>query len=183
MATTSQTLGAFNQLPSWAKGIITVTGTGILLFGLYEGYKYLKKQEGARDANAVRNSAHDSYKDFVKKGQKLSLPESSYLSTANTIQKKLDGCERVTTEIEVIEDIIKVVKKPIDWYYLVYVFGNRDIDDCGVGTGSTNYDLITLLKDQLDSTLVGDMVNGIRYWNDTSLIPLSVYLAKIGISI
>jgi hypothetical protein len=74
-----------------------------------------------------------------------------------------------------------LVKKPIDWYKLVSVFGSRDIEDCGYG--KTNYDLVTLLKDQLDSQLIGDTVLGKRYWNDNTLKPLSDYLSKLGITI
>ena len=72
-------------------------------------------------------------------GEKLSFPEYNYSSTANTIQKLLDGCDKVTTEEQVVEEIARLVKKPIDWFHLVSVFGNRDISDCGYG--KTNYDL------------------------------------------
>ena len=169
------------NLPMWAKGVIAVAGTGVILFGLYQGYQAWDKHNRSKDANAVSDSAKDTYKDLLKKGQKLTYPESAYGTAANTIQKLLNGGETITTEIQVVNEIIKVVKKPVDWYYLISVFASRDIDD--LGYGKSNYDLPTLLKDQLDSTLIGDKVNGKFYWSEDTLYPLTEYLANMGITI
>jgi hypothetical protein len=163
------------------KGIIAVAGTGVVVFALYKGYKWYQAKQSEKDSNKAASQSGSEYDKLKKSGEQLSFPLSNYTSTANYIQKALDGCERVTTEMKVVEEIAKVVKKPVDWYYLISTFGNRDIANCGFG--STNYDLVTLLKDQLDSQLIGDSVLGKTYWNDNTLKPLSNYLATIGITI
>jgi hypothetical protein len=163
------------------KGAIAIIITAAGIFAIYKGYKWYQAKQADKDSNKVATQSGSEYDNLLRKGEKLSFPASNYTSTANYIQKALDGCERVTTEIKVIEEIGKLVKKPIDWYKLVSVFGSRDISDCGYG--KTNYDLVTLLKDQLDSQLIGDTVLGKLYWNDNTLKPLSDYLSKIGITI
>lgn len=171
----------FNGLPSWAKGVIAITGTAIAVFGLYKGYIFISEWKEKRGSQAVSNEAGDDYKDEVKKGTSLTFSKSSYLAASNTIEKLLKGCETMSTEIQIVDEIVKVVKNKADWFYLVSIFGNRDIDDCG--WGSTNYDLITLLKDQMDTQLLGEKVNDKMYWNSNSLVALTEYLAKIGVSV
>jgi hypothetical protein len=171
----------FQDIDPKFKGAFVIILTAAGAFALYKGYKWYQAKQADKDSNKVANQSGSEYDKLLKQGEKLSFPLSNYTSTANYIQKALDGCETPLTEIKVVEEIIKVVKKPVDWYKLVSVFGSRDIEDCGYG--KTNYDLITLLKDQLDSTLVGQSVNGKRYWDENTLKPFSDYLAKMGITI
>lgn len=173
----------FSQLPPYAKGVIAIVITGVSVFAAFKMYLYFVKKAADRAQKKVSNQADDMVSKLANSGQRLTFAAPTYSGTANTIQQLLDGCETPATEIQVVNEIIKVVKNPIDWYYLVAQFGNRDIDNCGAFTGSTNYDLISLLKDQLESNLPGIQVNGKRYWGDNSITPLSDYLNTIGVSI
>ncbi len=174
----------FQNLPKWALGIVAVTVTAGVSFAAWKTYQYFQKKSEDSTQKAVGDQASGVVTSLKGKGQALSFPKANYEAAANTIKVLLDGCQRVVSEEQVVEEIVKVVKKPIDWYYLVSVFGNRDVADCGTfGVGHTNYDLISLLKDQLESTIIGDVVNGKRYWDDKTLVPLTEYLSKIGVSI
>lgn len=177
-----KTYDAFVGLPSWAKGVIAVVLTGGVAFAVWKGYEYFQDQKASRESNAVANSAYEMYKSLLKKGQKLSYPDSSYLSTANTILHLLDGCETTNSESQVVEEVAKVVKKPIDWYRLVSDFGSKDVGDC-ISFSKTNYELIGLLKEQLDYKPTGSVVLGELRFFETNLEILSAYLAKIGIHI
>ena len=142
----------FSGLPSWAKGVISVAVVGAAAFVAYKIYQTTKSLTGNKDEKAVANENLNEFQKLQKQGQKLSKPQPAYQQCINDIVTKLNGCETFNTELQVIESIIKVVKKPVDWYYLVAKFGNKDIEDCGTfGVGKTNYDLPTLLKDQLDT--------------------------------
>jgi hypothetical protein len=142
----------FSGLPSWAKGVISVAVVGAAAFVAYKIYQKTKSLTGNKDEKAVTNENLNEFQKLQKQGQKLSKPLPAYQQLINDIVKKLNGCEDIRTEGQVIEGIISVVKKPIDWYYLVAKFGNKEIEDCGTfGMGKTNYDLPTLLKDQLDT--------------------------------
>jgi hypothetical protein len=142
----------FSGLPAWAKGVISIAVVGTVAFVAYKIYQKTKSLAGNKDEKAVTNENLTEFDKLQKQGQKLSKPIPAYQQLINDIVKKLNGCEDIRTEGQVIEGIIAVVKKPVDWYYLVSKFGNKDIEDCGTfGLAKTNYDLPTLLKDQLDT--------------------------------
>ena len=181
----------FGGLPSWAKGAIAVAVVGAGAFVAYKLYKKAKDLTGNKDEKAVTNENLKEFDKLQKQGQKLSKPIPAYQQLINDIVVKLNGCETVYTELDVIKAIIKVVKKPVDWYYLVSKFGNKDIEDCGTfGASKTNYDLPTLLKDQLDTLVsyrsgVTFEVDGFKgkgiYKNSIDL--LNEYFSKIGVVI
>ncbi len=177
----NKTYGAFSQLPTWAKGIIGVTVTGVAVFAVFKGYKAVQKWKVSKDAKAVSSEADNTFDSLRKKGQKLTYPEANYSATVNTITHLLNGGETPTSEVKVVNEIGKVVKKPIDWFYLVSIFGSKDIED--IAWGKTNYDLISLLKEQLDSQVLGDVILGERRWSGKTLDPLTEYLGKMGVSI
>jgi hypothetical protein len=147
-----------DKVPSWAVGVVVVAGVlafvggGIFVYTKIKKAIDKKKEEG--QGKEVTNDAKSELRNLLNSGVRLSNGESVYSSTANLIQQKLDGCETFTTELEVINTILKVVKNRADWLKLVADFGVRDIDNCGWMTGSTKYDLPTLLKDQLDSKTI-----------------------------
>lgn len=177
----------FGGLPTWAKGIIAIAvvgGAGFIAFKLYQKAKDLT---GKKDVKTVENENLAEFDKLQKQGQKLSKPITAYQQLINDIVNKLNGCESFTTELKVIEGIIRVVKKPVDWHYLVAKFGNKDIADCGTfGVSKTNYDLPTLLKDQLDTGGVYAIdIDGFKskgFTND-SINVLKEYFSKIGVVI
>ena len=117
----------FSGLPGWAKGVIAVAVVGGTAFVAYKIYQKVKNVTGNKDEKKVVNENLNEFDKLQKQGQKLSKPIPAYQQTVNDIVTKLDGCEDIRSEIQVIEAIIKVVKKPIDWYYLVSKFGNKNI--------------------------------------------------------
>lgn len=138
----------FKQLPTWAKGLVALAIVGGVGYIGYKVYKAIKDREGKKDS---KETVTDAKKELAAlKNETLSKPESNYASAVNTIVKLLNGCETFGSEVQAIQEIIKVVKKKKDWLYLIDKFGVKDIDDCG--WGKTTYDLPTLLKDQLDTS-------------------------------
>jgi len=69
-----------------------------------------------------------------------------------------------SSELDVMREVVRVCQNKLDWAKLVRAFGTRTVDNCGWGTGETAYSLPTLLKDQLDSTEVGGVNNGKKYY-------------------
>jgi len=151
-----------NRLPFWAKASIIAVGFSGLAFITY---KVIKSFSDIKDTIREKDVVKEVEKEIIseiKKGEKLSKPLSAYKSLANTIQGKLNGCDSVTDEVDVIKGITYVVKNKLDWATLVKVFGVRKIDDCLYG--SENYELGNLLKTQLDQDLIG--------WYSSPLSPL-----------
>jgi hypothetical protein len=176
------------ELPKWAKGVIAVAIVGGVGFILYKIYKGLQKKQDEKNQKEVVKNAEDEVKKLSQQGMKLSNSESVYSSTANYIQNMLDGCETATTELAVIQKIMICVQNKLDWAKLISVFGSRKIDNCGLGTGDTIYDLPSLLSEQLDSVLVVYSVSNGKGYSDTgatnrSISILRKYLLTKGITI
>jgi hypothetical protein len=161
----------FTQLPQWAKGTIAVVIVGGIGFIGYKIYRKIKDIEETQEVKATVKDAKSMYEKLKKEGKKLSDSNiSAYSSLANYIQKQFDGCEAITTEAMVVSSIIKLVKAPIDWYYLVKEFDVRDISYCGsFGQISEKYPLPELLKEQTDYLTTGKV--------------LREHLKKIGITL
>lgn len=172
-------------LPRWSKGIIAVVGVAALCVVGYRIYKVAMKKKEQADSQATVNAANTELQTEQKKGEKLSFTSSSYSATANLVAQRLNGCETFQSELVAIEAICKIVKKPIDWFFLVKTFGVKKIDNCGPFTGETTYDLPTLLKDQMDSSGAYTIdINGYKksgtVWNSRQI--LSDYLQSKGIN-
>ena len=181
----------FKGLPTWAKGIIAIAivgGIGIVGYTIYKKLKSVGDKGKDDTAKETEKLAAKDYNDLVKAGQKITFPPSAYAAANETIVKLLDGCESIFSEIKAIEEVIKVVKKPVDWYYLVKTFGQKDIDNCGYWQGETRYSLEGLLKEQLNQSktyLFGATLGGWKcpagvYQNSKDI--LSAYLKTVGIT-
>lgn len=188
---TSNKIGLFQGLPTWAKGIIALATVGVTGIIVYTVYKKVQRalDKGKDDTpKETADLANKDYTDLVKTGQVLSFTPSAYAAASETIVKLLDGCETSGSEQAAIAEVIKVVKKPVDWYYLIKIFGQKDISDCGsFGFSKTRYSLVGLLKDQLDSTVVVTPTTKLGGWTvpngfySNSIDILSKYLSGIGI--
>ena len=180
-------------LPSWAKGVIAVALIGVGAFVLYKVYKFVEGSDRrkTKEADDVIKEQEKEIKAEINKGETPSRPLSTYKSSANTIFELLDGCETLSSEIKVIQEVVKQVKKPLDWKLLSREFGTKKVDNCGWGTGETPYELGTLLKEQLDSivappTIVnaeGFRYNSITSGKKTAFEVLNTYLRSIGVTI
>jgi hypothetical protein len=181
----------FTGLPPMARGIIAVVATGAAIFVGYQIYKAIRRIGGKGVDETARDTvraAENEYQKLLKQGQKLSFSTSAYAGANEAIAKLLDGCETLSSELSAIAEVIKVVRKPIDWEYLQQSFGQRDISNCGTfGTTKTRYSLSGLLKDQLDSFAViyanyklGGWTVPKGYYSDSINI-LEKYFAEKGI--
>jgi hypothetical protein len=176
-------------LPPYIKFAIGISIVGVIGFIAYKLYKKAADLGEGKDEKATLKLQDKELKEEMKKGETLSKSLSSYQSTANTIEQKLAGLETPKTEVEVVQLVINQVKKPIDWLQLSKAFGTRKIDNAGWGTGDTNYDLATLLKEQLDQQFGGKIVadnfvyDSAKSGYKTGYEVLNIYLKKFGITI
>jgi hypothetical protein len=137
----------YSEMPPWAKGVFGVAIVAGLGFAAYKTYKYFSDKAAQKDSSLETSEIESQYNQLSSTGQKLSYNKDVYMSAANFIKNQLDGCEGSKAESDVVDEILRIVKKPIDWTYLVKVFGVRNISDCLYG--STPYALPELLKGQL----------------------------------
>jgi hypothetical protein len=140
----------YSELPSWAKGVVAITGIVVAGIAGYSIYKSVKNAQGKKDSKDVAKDVKAELNVLTQQGMKPSFPDSVYSNAVSIIVKKLDGCDGFSPELEVVREVAKVVKNKFDWAYLVYKFGVKTIPNCG--WGDTSYTLPALLKDQLDSS-------------------------------
>lgn len=181
--------GGGGFLPPYIKFAIGISIVGVISFIAYKLYKKAADIGEGKDEKATLKLQDKELKEEIAKGETLSKPLSSYQSTANTIEQKLAGMESPKTEVEVVQLVINQVKKPIDWLQLSKAFGKRKIDNAGWGTGDTEYELSSLLKEQLDQKFGGKVVADNFVYDTaksgfkTGYEVLNIYLKKFGITI
>ena len=166
----------YQSLPSWAKGAVAIAfiaGIGILGFVIYKKVKLIQEKA---ESNETANSAEDAYLNLKKKGEKLSYPETNYFAAATSVKKSLDGCETYVGEEDAARAVLNVVKKPIDWFYLVNVFGSRKIEGCAFG-GEEVYALPELLNIQLGNLCAS------TWYTKSCLVWLKDELKKRGVDL
>lgn len=173
-------------IPPLFKGIISLVVVGGAAFLGYKIYKLIKSSAESKDAKAVGDAATKDLKQEINKGQTVSKPLSAYASAVTFIQKQLNGCTDVGEERSVINQIISVVKKPADWFYLVQLWNSKKIEDCL--WGSYNADLPTALKTELTSAMTTIKVDNFEYNPSKDKYKngyqvLQQYLKKIGVTI
>ena len=141
----------FDTLPDWAKGTIAVIGVATLVYAGWLVKKGIDKLIAGRDERKEDEAQKDELENLQQQGIQHTISDATALGLSNTIQSLLDGCELTGSEEEVVNQILATVKNQADWVKLQQKFGTRTIDNCGLGTGDTSYDLRSLLTDQLDS--------------------------------
>lgn len=181
-----QQQGFWQDVDPRVKNGLIITGAIIFLAGVISLAMAIRRAKKRRDAKRETSSAEEELKDIIKGGDRPTRSDADYKAAANAIKNHLDGCEIPKSELAVVEEVIKVVKKPVDWYYLVKTFGTQNIDDCGP-FGSTDYSLAALLKEQLDSTYpfytISVGVYKDKGTNTKVINILSKYLSKIGVTL
>jgi hypothetical protein len=160
----------------------------VILGGLIVLYFILKKFFGSAgdEARSQQQVLDSVLQESQQNQQQQTFDDSVYASTANLIQTLLDGPEMVGTELQVVDEVIKVVANKKDWQKLQLSFGRRDIKDATYFS-STNYTLSQLLRDQLDSYEVYWSIDNNNWkqsgWGANTGEILAMYFNKINIQL
>lgn len=181
----------FEQLTPKGKTLVSIIILSVIavigFFIVKSVRSYIRKNKEKKNSDEVVKDANIELNNLTAQGQTLSSNPSEYKSSANTIQKLLDGCETFSSEMNVIENIITVVKKPVDFAQLKVDFGTREISVCAsFDLKKENYDLPSLLAEQLDSSgfysldIAGYKKSG---WCFESINVLRDYFSTMGIKI
>lgn len=135
--------------------VLLIIGGGIAAYYAIKGLNIFGNKEDQQSKENQTESVKTIETETKTLEQTLnpSFPDSTYKLAADYITQTLQGCDVLSSyELSAIEQVIKVVKNRLDWNKLIIAFGVRSIDNCGFLTGSTDYNLPTLIKDQCGST-------------------------------
>lgn len=115
----------FNNLPGWAKGVIAVAGTAVVL-GI--GYTVYKKVQNAAERKKDLGEANDDIKTLQKKGLPPSYAKSYYEDMANQIEQKFRPYIFITkAKKDELTPFLHRLKSYRDFLELKKAFGVRSI--------------------------------------------------------
>jgi hypothetical protein len=144
----------WDSLPTWAKGTIAIVGVVAIAGAGYGIWRAVKKaietsKEGKEDKEFKEETSQE-LQTLQQQGIQPTLTDSQAISLANLVESSLAGCELSGTEEKVYKAVLSAVQNQADWVKLQSVYGIRETDNCGVGTGDTKQDLKGILMSDLD---------------------------------
>lgn len=143
----------FNDLPTWAKGVIAVAAVGSAVAIGIAIRNAIQKGKGNKDDKQANkesdNVTQAALAVLQSQGITAQLTDNDAVSLSRAIENAFSGGESVATEDSIMSQIKEKIKNQADWVKLQQTFGVRTIPD--ILYGSTTYDLRSLLLDQLDS--------------------------------
>lgn len=111
----------YESLPSWSRGVVTVTGfvAGLTALG-FASYFVYKAIQKAKEDKEVRGDV----KDLDQQGSKQTYLTGNYKTFADKIETAGTG-QLVSTDKAAILDVFKNMKTDMDITLLVKAFGKR----------------------------------------------------------
>lgn len=152
-----------SKLPFTIKDTITVVATIAILIALYkisQALGFVKTADERKEERELKETEKQEKKDEKKEedklkniGYKLSFDKSKYRRAMDDIVSRLGGATFITTDAEVSNIVLDIVRNPLDWNEMNQVFGaSREVS--GAVFGSTTYNSFpSLLKGELDGAI------------------------------
>lgn len=154
----------FRSFP-WYVQVIFI---GIVLFIIYQVYKWIKAKAESGNYNAAVNQSQTALTQLAQQGINPSYGQVQYTSWANMLQGQFEGCSAAGAAAsfwEVIEPVFKGMKNDADIYALIKAYGVRSFDKCGLWNGDFNGDLSSSLSEKLtglEGVIIGKTMSDIN---------------------
>jgi len=109
----------FNELPTWAKGVVAVVGLAAIVGAGYGIWRAIKKtieasKEG-KDDKEFKQETSQELQQLQQQGITATLSDSAALSLAQDVEVSLGGCELSGTEERVYKAVLQAVNNQADW--------------------------------------------------------------------
>jgi len=155
----------YNELPTWAKGVvglIVVGGTGLIVYSII---KKIKADAEYQKAKASLLNFREELNSLITTGVSATFEKSVYDGYARQIVDEFNGCDfsnppfgvvleyyDMSTSGKKLYDILNQFNNNRDFLELVDSFDIRTIDACGWGTGDLeNVNLYEAVNNELQS--------------------------------
>lgn len=117
----------YSDLPSWAKGVVSVGGIAIVGFVIWNAYKKVKDKKNLQDALLVAKDAKAEAQILQSKGIKASYTQTQYEAFSLKLVEAMNGCG---TSIGSVNSVFEAMKNKTDVLRLIEVFGVRYYRPC-----------------------------------------------------
>lgn len=136
----------YTELPQWAKGVVVVGLTGVVVLAGFKIYKKFNPSKGEKDERKFMDDIDNDVKRFKAAGESQTFPDSAYMQFANTVY---DGMRyAVGDDYGSVVDTCKKMMTNLDVALLIQAFGVRQNYVFGIPAG-TPMDMLTFIKDEL----------------------------------
>jgi hypothetical protein len=146
----NKTFEVWNDLPTWAKGVIAVGGLAITYFAVRGVWNRIKANIDKQKDLKVQYDSKRELNDLNRQGIKQTLTDTQLESYCQKLVQAFDGCG--TTE-QSIYDVMNAMKNKADILALITKYGIRKYDQCNLneGFGDNEYTLPRAMESELDS--------------------------------
>jgi hypothetical protein len=117
----------YGDLPTWAKGVVTVGGIAIIGYITWNEIKKIKVKKDLKEAMKVSNNAKSEANVLQRKGMKASYGETQYESFALKLVEAMNGCG---TTIDSVKQVFESMQNKTDVLRLIEFFGVRYYSPC-----------------------------------------------------
>lgn len=117
----------YGDLPSWAKGVVSIGGIAIIGYVVWNAYKKIKEQKDLQDALSVSKDAREEAKILERKGIKASYTQTQYESFSLKLVEAMNGCG---TTLDSVKQVFDSMNNKTDVLRLIEVFGVRYYRPC-----------------------------------------------------
>ncbi len=144
----------FKDLPPWGKFVVIVA-VGAAGWTIYRQVsKAIARGKDLAGNKQVVNESQKTLNNLNSSGIRPSYPDSQYSSLSSSIQTAFDGCDPGNDDMAAVMNAINIMKNDADMYKLITTFGVRKWDECGVGTGDVEKDLIGGIRHELSTNQI-----------------------------
>jgi len=164
-----KSLEIYTGLPTWARGVVVISGIGIAFYIGYTLIKRLKKEGDEKKAMETVVEQKNEIKDLETTGLRPTFSDSQYKAWADALQSQFDGCDfnisdwyspflaiwnynNYSNSGKKLVMIISKFKNDLDFLKLSTAWGIRTYDQCGWGMGNVeNATLSKAVSDELNN--------------------------------
>lgn len=145
----------YNELPSWARGVIVVGGLLVVGLSINGILRKFKREADLRKAQKDIEAANDALQELNTQGVVSSFTKSQYDAWANEILDAFKDCSwsptlgsSLSSECRLVNGIFKQFNNDKDFLELVGSWNLRTYPDCG-WWDVTNVTLLGAIRNEL----------------------------------
>ena len=117
----------YGDLPTWAKGVVSIGGIAIIGYMVWNAYKKGKNQKDFKEALNIAELAKKEAEILQRSGMKASYSQTQYESFALKLVEAMNGCG---TTLDSVKQVFEAMNNKTDVLKLIEVFGVRYYRPC-----------------------------------------------------
>ena len=118
---------SYSEAPPWARGVLLVGGTALVLGTAYVVYSYIKRKMDEAEANKAGKAAQAEADALRAQGVKPTLNDTTLENMSQALIEAFNGCG---TDETAVYNVFKQLGNELDALNLIKVFAIRYYEPC-----------------------------------------------------